>query len=377
MEPERCPACGFDGARYGDQPLLDAVRSQGPTWRTLLTAAGPELRLRPRPEVWSAVEYGAHTRDVLALHVFGVERALTVDEPTFPPVAPDLADAAATTYGQADPDEVAAELTVQAERLARLAEEAGNGAWTRGLTVGDTRHGHSPPSRARTARLDASCRRRRTRPRPASPPDGESCASPRGGRTMKAEVIGRGEGARRYTARGSVMLFKALAEQDDGDLSLMERTLPPGGRRPPAHRAHQLLGGLLRPRRHGVGHRRGRGTDRGTRGLRLVPRGTAHTFGNAGAQARPVCSSSTPRPWTATSPDSTICGTAPNPLRPTRNRRSWPASAWRSSEKDLPGSRRRRGGGPRSRSVPDLPRTSRVSLLLQVVPQARLFVAPQ
>jgi hypothetical protein len=49
-------------------------------------------------------------------------------------------------------------------------------------------------------------------------------------------VLGPGDGQRRYTARGSVMLFKAVAEQDGGDFSLMERTLPPGGRRPPPHR---------------------------------------------------------------------------------------------------------------------------------------------
>ncbi len=46
---------------------------------------------------------------------------------------------------------------------------------------------------------------------------------------MGAGVVGRGEGQKQYTARGSVMFFKALAEQPDGDLSLMERTLPPGG----------------------------------------------------------------------------------------------------------------------------------------------------
>src|SRR5256885_5330736 len=68
---------------------------------------------------------------------------------------------------------------------------------------------------------------------------------------MTARVLGRGEGQRRYTARGSVMFFKALAEQDDGDLSLMERTLPAGGRRPPPHRhtncseAYFVLEGLV------------------------------------------------------------------------------------------------------------------------------------
>lgn len=97
-------------------------------------------------------------------------------------------------------------------------------------------------------------------------------------------VVGRGEGQERYTARSSVMFFKALAEQDDGDLSLMERTLPVGGRRPPSHRhtncseAYVVLDGLVsivvedtelmvEPE-----------------GFVLVPRGTAHTFGNAGAE---------------------------------------------------------------------------------------------
>ena len=53
---------------------------------------------------------------------------------------------------------------------------------------------------------------------------------------MIVGVVGPGEGAKRYSARGSVMFFKAVAEQDDGDFSMMERTLPPGGRRPPLHR---------------------------------------------------------------------------------------------------------------------------------------------
>jgi mannose-6-phosphate isomerase-like protein (cupin superfamily) len=85
----------------------------------------------------------------------------------------------------------------------------------------------------------------------------------------------------RYTARGSVMLFKALAEQDDGDFSLMERTLPAGGRRPPPHRhsncseGYFVLDGLVSVE---VG---GEEVGVGPQGFLLVPRGTAHTFGNA------------------------------------------------------------------------------------------------
>ncbi|HEX3488088.1 MAG TPA: cupin domain-containing protein [Streptosporangiaceae bacterium] len=98
------------------------------------------------------------------------------------------------------------------------------------------------------------------------------------------QVVGKGEGQREFTARGSVMFFKAIAEQDGGDFSLMERTLPPGGRRPPPHRhtncseAYFVLDGLVsvvvEDRDLAVG----------PEGFVLVPRGTAHTFGNGGVE---------------------------------------------------------------------------------------------
>jgi mannose-6-phosphate isomerase-like protein (cupin superfamily) len=99
---------------------------------------------------------------------------------------------------------------------------------------------------------------------------------------MIGGVVGPGEGERRYSARGSVMFFKALAEQDGGDFSLMERTLPPAGRRPPPHRhtncseAYFVLDGLVSVIVEGE--------ERivGPEGFVLIPRGTAHTFGNAG-----------------------------------------------------------------------------------------------
>ncbi len=138
-EHEQCEACGFDGARYDDAALLDAVRGLGPRWRDLLAASGPELRARPAPEVWSAIEYGAHSRDIIALHVFGVDQALTLDEPSLPAIADDLVDAAAEGYAGEDPDVVADELEGQARRLAQLADDAGPDAWTRGLTIGDDR----------------------------------------------------------------------------------------------------------------------------------------------------------------------------------------------------------------------------------------------
>jgi mannose-6-phosphate isomerase-like protein (cupin superfamily) len=101
---------------------------------------------------------------------------------------------------------------------------------------------------------------------------------------MGPRVIGRGEAQKKYTARGSVMMFKALAELDDGDLSLMERTLPPGGRRPPPHRhtncseAYFVLDGRVSVIIEGEE------LVVGPEGFLLVPRGTAHTFRNAGEE---------------------------------------------------------------------------------------------
>lgn len=83
------------------------------------------------------------------------------------------------------------------------------------------------------------------------------------------------------------MWFKAVADQGGPDLSLMERTLPPGGRRPPPHRhtncseAYFVLDGEV------TLVVEGEELILGTEQFVLVPRGTAHTFGNSGeAEAR-------------------------------------------------------------------------------------------
>jgi uncharacterized cupin superfamily protein len=96
-----------------------------------------------------------------------------------------------------------------------------------------------------------------------------------------ATVFEAGEGTL-FSARGSAMFFKATQASTAGAFSLMERTLPPGGRKPPAHvhtnceEAFYVLDGEVV---FSVG-------DTNTVGRRdtfvLVPGGVAHTFGNAG-----------------------------------------------------------------------------------------------
>ena len=139
MEPERCDECGFDGSRFDGPALVAELRALGPSWRTLIESAGPGLRVRPAPKVWSAIEYAAHSRDITALHAFGVEEALTKDEPHYPAIEADLVESAADGYVDEQPAPVVDELEKQAERLATLADESGAAAWTRGLTLGAER----------------------------------------------------------------------------------------------------------------------------------------------------------------------------------------------------------------------------------------------
>jgi hypothetical protein len=137
---ERCSACGFDGSTYGDASLVDSIVGLGSRWRALLIEAAPELRVRPESGTWSAIEYAAHSRDITALHVFGVEQALTADEPAYPAIEADtLIETSATTYHDEDPDAVVAQLDREARRLAASAADAGTATWSRGITIGDER----------------------------------------------------------------------------------------------------------------------------------------------------------------------------------------------------------------------------------------------
>jgi len=81
-------------------------------------------------------------------------------------------------------------------------------------------------------------------------------------------------------ARGSDMWFKVTAANTNNRFSLMERTLPGGGRMPPAHRhagndeAYFVLDGTVEF------HVGDEVFDSSSGGFVFVPAGEAHTFGN-------------------------------------------------------------------------------------------------
>ena len=79
----RCPDCGFDAGALDRADIGRGHATGGRTASTSCSWAGAEVRRRPEPEVWSALEYGAHVRDVFSVMLGRLQLMLTEDDPTF------------------------------------------------------------------------------------------------------------------------------------------------------------------------------------------------------------------------------------------------------------------------------------------------------
>src|SRR4029077_12383509 len=61
-----CPECGFDAAALDIDQVPEMVRTNAAAWRDVL--ADERAPQRPSDDVWSALEYGCHVRDVFRLY---------------------------------------------------------------------------------------------------------------------------------------------------------------------------------------------------------------------------------------------------------------------------------------------------------------------
>jgi DNA segregation ATPase FtsK/SpoIIIE, S-DNA-T family len=106
-----------------DTSVPAALRTASLTVADLLRrpALADQLRLRPAPATWSALEYASHLRDVFLVQRDRVVLALVVDEPTFAPMSRDERVGLAR-YNDDQPAAVAGELVMAADLLARLLE---------------------------------------------------------------------------------------------------------------------------------------------------------------------------------------------------------------------------------------------------------------
>ena len=104
------------------------IRANAAAWRTPLNA--PDAVRRPRPDRWSALEYGCHVRDVLKLYDYRLSLMLTEDNPLFPNWDQNET-AIADRYDTQDPSTVAGELAAAADEIATRFAGVNGEQWDR------------------------------------------------------------------------------------------------------------------------------------------------------------------------------------------------------------------------------------------------------
>ncbi|HEV3309827.1 MAG TPA: DinB family protein [Chloroflexota bacterium] len=123
-----CPECGFDASTVPCRSIAAELRISGRAWRQLLDRA--QVRWRPAPDVWSALEYGCHVRDVFKLYDWRLGLMLAEDDPLFENWDQDRASVEGS-YGDEDPRVVTYEIETEGDRLASSLGRVTANEWSR------------------------------------------------------------------------------------------------------------------------------------------------------------------------------------------------------------------------------------------------------
>jgi hypothetical protein len=99
----------------------------------LLIEALPDLRQRPAPEVWSALEYACHVRDVLLVQRERVLLARRADTPALEAMGRDER-VEHDGYAEQDPGDVARQLGDAAAMFANVLARLGPSDWDRTMS---------------------------------------------------------------------------------------------------------------------------------------------------------------------------------------------------------------------------------------------------
>jgi S-DNA-T family DNA segregation ATPase FtsK/SpoIIIE len=126
----RCEECGFEYSSVGRDEVPDRLRAAGPAYAERLAADELVLRQRPAPDVWSALEYACHVRDVLQVQRERLALALTEDRPTFVPMGRDER-VVNDRYNEQDPKAVSHELRAAANEIADAFTALDDPGWDR------------------------------------------------------------------------------------------------------------------------------------------------------------------------------------------------------------------------------------------------------
>ena len=128
MLRQPCPECGLDTSSFDREDIPAMIRANAIAWRVPLGA--PDAVRRPRPDKWSALEYGCHVRDVLKLYDYRLSLMLSEDNPLYPNWDQDET-AIADRYDTQDPASVAGELATAADEIAARFSSVSEAQWER------------------------------------------------------------------------------------------------------------------------------------------------------------------------------------------------------------------------------------------------------
>jgi hypothetical protein len=124
-----CPECGFDTRGFPREAVPEMIMTNAEAWQDVLTAPG-DIRTRPVPGRWSALEYGCHVRDVFRLFDERLDMMLNLEDPQFPNWDQDET-AVQDRYQEQDPAKVAAELGQSAQVIANHFQGVADDQWQR------------------------------------------------------------------------------------------------------------------------------------------------------------------------------------------------------------------------------------------------------
>lgn len=129
-----CPECSFDTSAVLPERVGAMVRENSWRWRPLL--ARSDAKRRPSEDVWSALEYACHVRDVFSVYDMRLERMLAEEDPLYPNWDQDET-AIEQCYGEQDPLRVSDELEEAGARLAGRFDAVSGVQWERTGRRGD------------------------------------------------------------------------------------------------------------------------------------------------------------------------------------------------------------------------------------------------
>ena len=123
-----CPDCGFDASTLDRGAVATALRAAN--FRLIALLDDPLVRERPEAEVWSALEYGCHVRDVHRLYLLRLRLMLDEDDPLFANWDQDVT-AVESRYDEADLAALVGDLAADGERLAMTFDALHEEQWSR------------------------------------------------------------------------------------------------------------------------------------------------------------------------------------------------------------------------------------------------------